>query len=88
MLSTYVICDNCFDEFDDKYSMCPGCREDIIPKGCKIYADSELTSHIFKCMSSVGFKNQEQIEAYQIVKHDHKILTGNDLTKLDEKVNK
>ena len=54
----------------------------------KKYKSSQETSTIWKVLKSRGFKSEKDIERYQIVKKDHKILSGNDLPKLKEVITK
>lgn len=83
-----LTCDDCLEDFeaDEEIQFCGICSNQKKVKKPKQFHNSDDTANIWKTASCRGFKSQEEIDLYQIVKHDHKILTGNDLPKLEEKV--
>lgn len=82
-----LTCDDCLEDFTSRreVSICPKCRKS---QKAEKYENGDQTANIWKTVSSRGFKSQEEINEFQIVKKDHKILTGFDLPKLKEEIKK
>ncbi len=83
-----LLCNDCFEEFesDKEVEFCGVCSKQKKIKKPKKFHNSDRTSDIWKLVHTRGFKSQEELDEYQIVKHDHKILTGNELRKVEEKI--
>jgi hypothetical protein len=76
------LCDDCFEDFETTIDedVCPKCRK--LSKTIK-YKDGDVTGDIWKVVRSTGFKSDAQLKEYQIVKKDHKVLTGFELPKVE-----
>ena len=68
------ICDDCFEEIKDCV-----CKPEITIEQC---------SRAWQTIQTRGFKSQDEIDQYQIIKKTYKKLRGKDLPKVVEKVGK
>jgi hypothetical protein len=78
------MCDDCFEDFETEKEdvvICPTCLK--LSKTTR-YKNSGVTADIWKVCATRGFESKEQLGEYQIVKKDHKILTGYELPELKE----
>lgn len=76
------ICNDCLEDFESSSNaeVCPNCMK--LGKTIK-YKDADVTGNIWKVVKHKGFASQEQLKEYQIVKKDHKTLTGFELPKVE-----
>lgn len=76
------VCNDCLEDFESSNDtdVCPNCMK--LSKTIK-YKDADITGDIWKVVKTVGFKNEAQLKEYQIVKKDHKTLTGFELPKVE-----
>ena len=76
------VCNDCLEDFESSNDadVCPNCRK--LAKTIK-YKDADITGDIWKVVRSTGFKSDAQLKEYQIVKKDHKTLTGHELPKVE-----
>lgn len=80
------ICDDCLTDFEasnENEVICPKCLK--LSKTIK-YKNSDDTADIWKVCNTKGFTSKEQLDEYQIVKKDHKTLTGFDLPQIKEEI--
>ena len=85
-------CDDCFEDFEETefykdQNVCKTCYNEKRKKAPEKYTDIEKMTNIWKILCSRGFKDQIELDEYQIMKKDYTRVTGKELPKLKETIN-